>query len=219
MNTDLKFLTTISQKYKLDLEKLKSLWEKKPDITIISSKYNIDANILTDLYYNIKGYDEEDSSEIMQVGFLESQHMSKEDEISLIKFGLIDIPIENVYNMRKLKLIEGESKFFLRQLINSYRFIKFHEKINITPSDFYKVYNTLDKMTFHTKKSPLGLLLGIYIYDEKNIVNMEKFYKITKVKKGTEIDAKLVIPISYIYKVYASDVVRYAKLFYTLLKK
>lgn len=219
MNVDSKFLSIIANKYNLNLEKLLSLWEKKPDISIISSKYNIAEHDLTDLYYNIKGYDESDSSEILtQVGFLESQQMNKDEEISLVKFGLVDIPIENIYNMRKLKLIEGDYKFFLRQLINSYRFLKYHEKLNIIPFDFYRVYNNLDKITFPTKKSPLGLILGIYIYDDKNIINMDKFYKITKVKKGAEIDARLVIPINYIYKVYASDLIRYAKLFHSILK-
>lgn len=218
MNTDSEFLSLVANKYNLNFEKLSSLWEKKPDISVISSKYNIAEHDLTEMYYNIKGYNEDDSSEIIQVGFLESQHMNKDEEISLIKFGLIDIPIENIYNMRKLKLIEGDAKFFLRQLINSYRFLKYHEKLNISTLDFYKVYNNLDKLTFSTKKSPLGLLLGIYIYDSKNIVNMDKFYKITKVKKGSEIEARLIIPINYIYKVYASDVVRYAKLFHTILQ-
>jgi hypothetical protein len=219
MNTDSEFLSIVANKYNLNFEKLSSLWKNKPDIHIISSKYNITEHELTELYYNIKGYNEDDSSEIMQVGFLESQQMNKDEEISLIKFGLVDIPIENIYNMRKLKMIEGDANFFLRQLINSYRFLKYHDKLNITTSDFYKVYNNLDKLTFSTKKSPLGLLLGSYIYDNKNIVNMDKFYKITKVKKGSEIDARLIIPINYIYKVYASDVVRYAKLFHTILQK
>ena len=219
MNTDSEFLSIVANKYNLNFETLLSLWKKKPDIHVISSKYNITEHELNELYYNYKGYNEDDSSEIMQIGFIESQQMNKDEEISLIKFGLVDIPIENIYNMRKLKMIEGDANFFLRQLINSYRFLKYHDNLNITTLDFYKVYNNLDKLTFSTKKSPLGLLLGSYIYDTKDIVNMDKFYKITKVKKGYQIDARLIIPINYIYKVYASDVVRYAKLFHTILQK
>ena len=118
--------------------------------------------------------------------------------------------------MGKLRLLEGETKFFLRQLVNCYRFLKFHEKLALTPFHFNAVYNNLPLMTFSTKKSPLGLLLAIYVYDKNNVINKTKFRQICKVK-GI-IDAHLVIPIVYIYKVYASDVVRYAKLFHTLLK-
>ena len=75
----------------------------------------------------------------------------------------------------------------------------------------------MNLITFPSKKSPLGLLLGIYVYDDTHIVDMDKFYKITKVKKGGNIEATLIIPINYIYKVYASDVVRYAKLFHSIL--
>lgn len=217
------FLSRIAKKYKLDIIKLTSLWEKKPDIIVVSQKYSLSENDLNDIYNQVenemKDYDEFNDDIVFesQLTFSESQHMSKDDEISLTKFGLVDIPLDNIYNMRKLKLLEGESKFFLRQLINSYRFLKYHEKLNITSLDFYKIYNNLNLITFPSKKSPLGLLLGIYIYDEKHIVDMDRFYKITKVKKGGNIDATLIIPISYIYKVYASDVVRYAKLFHSIL--
>ena len=165
------FLSRIAKKYKLDIIKLTSLWEKKPDIIVISQKYSLSENDLNDIYIQVenemKDYDEFNDDIVFesQLTFSESQHMSKDDEISLTKFGLVDIPLDNIYNMRKLKLLEGESKFFLRQLINSYRFLKYHEKLNITSLDFYKIYNNKPDLIKEYK---------IRIKREKNIKRYKK---------------------------------------------
>lgn len=221
MNTiETEFLSQIAKKYKLNVDKL----GKNVNLQSIANKYNIPIEDLTNLWNTVenelKNYDEYDESieyEMPQFGFNEQQHTFNENEISLKKFGLADIPMENIYNMRKLKLIEGETKFFLRQLINTYNFLKYHEKLNITPFQFDVVHKSLTNITFPIKKSPLGLLLAIYIYDKNNIFDANKFYKILKIKQGTPIEANQIIPINYIYKVYASDVIRYVKLFHNIL--
>ena len=171
---------------------------------------------MSDYEFDNYEFNEDDSDNRFEVGYNQQQHMYNEDEISLQKYGLTDIPIKNVYTMSKLKLLEGDAKFFLRQLINCYRFLKFHEKLNLTPYHFKTVYDSLPLMTFSTKKSPLGLLLAIYIYDKTTIINMDKFYQITKLKKN--IEANYIIPIVYIYKVRAGDIVRYTKLFHNIIK-
>ncbi len=222
MNSSLEaeFLSQVATKYKLNIDKL---WKNYKDLQQISTTYNIPyqelINLWQDVENKIKNYEEYDESIEFepQQTFNEQQHTYNDSEITLAKFGLADLQIENVYSMRKLKLLEGETKFFLRQLINSYNFLKYHEKLNITHNEFNIVYANLKNMTFSIKKSPLGLLLAIYIYDKNTIINMDKFYKITKVKKGNPIDANLIIPINYIYKVYASDLVRYTKLYHKIL--
>lgn len=221
MNTiETEFLSQISKKYKLNADKL----GKNINLQSISNKYGIPLEELMNLWNTVenelKNYDEYDESieyDIPQFGFNEQQHTFNENEITLKKFGLADIPMENIYNMRKLKLIEGETKFFLRQLINTYNFLKYHEKLSVTPFQFTTVHKSLSEFTFPIKKSPLGLLLAIYIYDKNNILDLNKFYKILKSKPGTPIEANQIIPINYIYKVYASDIIRYVKLFHNIL--
>lgn len=123
MNTiEAEFLSQIGKKYKLNVEKL----GKNINLQSISNKYNIPIDELMELWTTVenelKNYDEYDESieyDIPQFGFNDQQHTFNENEISLKKFGLADIPMENIYNMRKLKLIEGETKFFLRQLIKT----------------------------------------------------------------------------------------------------
>lgn len=221
MNTiETEFLSQIAKKYKLNVDKL----GKNVNLQSIANKYTIPIEELTNLWNtveneleNYKEYDESIEYDIPQFGFNEQQHTFNENEISLKKFGLVDIPMENIYNMRKLKLIEGETKFFLRQLINTYNFLKYHEKLNITPFQFNVVHKNLTNITFPIKKSPLGLLLAIYIYDKNNILDVNKFYQILKIKQGSPIEANQIIPINYIYKVYASDIIRYVKMFHNIL--
>lgn len=221
-------LPEIAKKYTISLDRLKEIWQKHKNLDAIANKYNINVEELNSILNRIKMMYHNDDDDLqfeydvdetpLQFGYNEQQHTFNENEISLMKFGLVDVHMENMYNMGKLRLLEGETKFFLRQLINCYRFLKFNEKLALTPLHFNAVYDNLPLMTFSTKKSPLGLLLAIYVYDKNNIVDMTKFRQICKVKRTAVIDAHLVIPIVYIYKVYASDVVRYAKLFHTLLK-
>jgi hypothetical protein len=161
---------------------------------------------------------ESESPTIMEMEYKQKQNTYNESEINLHNFGFQDMQINNVYNMRKLKMIEGDERFFLRTLINAYNYLKYSEKILISVNDFNTLNNNLKNITFHTKKSPIGLLLAIYIYDKNKIINKEKFYKIFKVKENIKIDANTIVPINYIYKTYANDLIRYVKLLHKILK-
>jgi len=225
------FIIKISYTYDIDQQRIERIWKDSTGITdfinkmssVYTTKFNKD--VLNAMWQNIMSefaaytaFDEK-TENVMQQNYKQAQATYNESEITLHNFGLENLPTDNIYNIRKIRLTEGENKFFLRQLINSYNHLKYVEKLDISPSDFHIVNNNLKNITFYTKKSPIGLLLAIYIYDKKNIVNMNKFHKIAKVKQGLPIDANLMIPINYIYKTYANDLVRYAKLFHDILEQ
>jgi hypothetical protein len=219
------FLTRVATVFKLNKDQVEKIWELKPDIYALSVKYTLPYEDVLNIWKQVETefqdeddyvYETGDAVE-SQVAYSEQQHMFNESAITLKNYGLMDMSFDNIYTVQKLKLIEGEDKFFLRQLINSYNFLKYQEKINVAPHHFKTVYEHLKHIPFHTKKSPPGLLLGNYVYDKTKIINMDKLYAITKIKKGGAIPANLIIPMTYNYKVYVSDVLRYAKMFHKLL--
>lgn len=148
-----------------------------------------------------------------------NQYLQTFDEtaIELANFGLAQIDTSNPHAMKRQRMIEGEEKFYLRQLIYAYKYLKYAEKLTIQESDFYKVKHFLNSIPFPTKKSPLGILLAYYMYDPKGFIKQDRFNKIMGVKpddKPPTVSANTVVPLNYMYKVYASDLIRYVKLFH-----
>lgn len=154
---------------------------------------------------------------VMEMDYKQQQNTFNENEITLHNFGFQDIPTNNVHAIRKLKVTEGDERFFLRTLINTYNYLKYSEHIVIPVKDFNTLNNNLKNITFHTKKSPLGLLLAMHIFDKPHFMHKDRFHKIFKVKDNEAIDANTIVPMNYMYKVYASDLVRYVKLLHTIL--
>ena len=55
------------------------------------------------------------------------------------------------------------------------------------------------------------------MYDPKNFIKQDRFNKIMGVKENDKpptVSANTVVPLNYMYKVYASDLIRYVKLFH-----
>jgi hypothetical protein len=157
-----------------------------------------------------KYYNEEDDN--LQQTFVENQHAYNETAIELANFNLAEIDTSNPYSIKHQRQIEGEEKFFLRQLIYAYKYIKYTEKYNLQEWDFYKLLKILKQIPFYVKKSPLGLLLSYYIFDSKNFIIQDRFNKLMEVSDKTQVKGNAVVPLNYIYKVYASDLLRYVKL-------
>jgi len=154
-------------------------------------------------------------------GVNEYKHAFDETAIELANFGLAEIDTSNPHAMKRQRMIEGEEKFYLRQLIYAYKYLKYGEKLSIQESDFYKVKQFLTTIPFPTKKSPLGILLAYYMYDPNTFIKQERFNKIMGVKaddKPPSVNVNTVVPLNYMYKVYASDLIRYVKLFNDNLK-
>jgi len=156
-----------------------------------------------------KYYNEEDDN--IKQGFKENQHAFNETAIELANFNLAEIDTSNPYAMKNIRQIEGEEKFFLRQLIYAFKFLN-REQYKLQEWDFYKLLKILKQIPFYVKKSPLGLLLSYYLYDSKNFIKQDRFNKLMEVSAKTQVKANAVVPLNYIYKVYASDILRYVKL-------
>ena len=172
-----------------------------------------------DVPYDDYEYDdgEGNGETLITQGVNEYKHAYDETAIELANFGLSEIDPSNPHAMRIQRMKEGEEKFFLRQLIYAYKFLKYSEKLSIQQSDFYKVKQFLTTIPFPTKKSPLGILLAYYMYDPKNFIKQDRFNKIMGVKENDKpptVSANTVVPLNYMYKVYASDLIRYVKLFH-----
>ena len=140
--------------------------------------------------------------------------MYNQSDINIKNLGLAEIDPTNVYAMKKQRMIEGEDAFFLRQLIYCYSFLKYKEKLPLQPVDFYKVQKALTIISFPTKKSPLGLLLAHYIYDQTKFINASKFKQI--MGDSIEISGNTLVSIDYMYKVNASDLIRYVKMYHDI---
>lgn len=154
-------------------------------------------------------YDEED--EKIQTGVKQWDQQYDESAINTKNFGLMDVQDpNNIYAMKKMRMIEGEEKFYLRQLIYAYNFLIYKEKLPLKEHDFNKLWKALQSVSFYTKKSPLGVLLAYYIYDPATYVNTKRFNSI--MGEGV-ITANKLVPIDYMYKVSASDLVRYTKMY------
>lgn len=160
---------------------------------------------------------EENGDIQIKQGINEYKHAYDETAIELSNFGLSEIDTNNSHAMKRQRMIEGEDKFYLRQLIYAYKYLKYAEKISIQESDFYKVKQFLTTIPFPTKKSPLGILLAYYMYDAKTFIKQDRFNKIMGIKsteKSPTVTPNTVVPLNYMYKVYASDLIRYVKLFH-----
>lgn len=156
---------------------------------------------------------------LIKQGVNEYKHAYNETAIELANFGLAEIDTSNPHAMKRQRMIEGEEKFYLRQLIYAYKYLKYAEKLPIQESDFYKVKQFLTTIPFPTKKSPLGILLAYYMYDPKTFIKQDRFNKIMDVKpneKPPNVNVNTVVPLNYMYKVYASDLIRYVKLFHNV---
>lgn len=152
----------------------------------------------------------------LQQGVHEYGQMYNQSEINVHNFGLAEIDTNNIYAMKKIRMIEGEEKFFLRQMIYAYTYLKYKEKFGLQPKDFYTIQKAIKKISFYTKKSPIGLLLSYYVYDKNNFINKNRFKQIMQSETGI-IDVNKVVPLNYMYKVYANDIIRYVKLFHDIL--
>lgn len=152
----------------------------------------------------------------MQQTYDAQVHAFNETAIELHNFGLADVDMSNPHAMRQQRLNEGEEKFYLRQMIYAFKFLKYREKIPLQESDFHKVRNLLvTSVPFYTKKSPLGMLVAYYLYNPKTFMHRDKFNKL--MHTTMPVTPTTVLPFNYSMRVYAGDVVRYVKLLHTLL--
>ena len=157
-----------------------------------------------------KYYNEEDDN--LQQTFNENQHAYNETAIELANFNLAEIDTSNPYAIKHIRMVEGEEKFFLRQLIYAYKYIKYVEKYNLQEWDFYKLLKILKQIPFYVKKSPLAIWLAYSLFDSKNFIKQDRFNKLMEVSDKTQVKGNAVVPLNYIYKVYATDLLRYVKL-------
>lgn len=163
--------------------------------------------------------DDEDDIKIQQ-GVNEYLHTYNATAIELVNFNLAEIDNSNPYAMKKQRMIEGEEKFFLRQLIYAFKYMKYTNevKFNIQEQDFYKLLKILKQVTFPYKKSPFGLLLAYWMHnpDSNEFIKVDRFNKVMGLKgneKLPSVNGNSVVPLNYMYKVYASDLIRYVKMF------
>lgn len=163
-------------------------------------------------FYNEDG--EGDELNIKQ-GVNEYTHMYNESDINIKNYGLAEIDMNNPHAMKTVRRIDGEEKFFLRLMIYAYTYLKYKENIVLQKHDFDKIMSIIHPLPYYTKKSPLGLLLSYYMFDKNKFINMVKFKSVMKINDGN-IKANSVVPMNYMYKVYASDLIRYVKLYHEI---
>lgn len=219
------FFSELNAKYNVDKNELYTIWNDINDVTnflnIISKKYNLDKTDLGTLWDNVKivtDYDvgNEEEEFVMEMDYKQQQATYNENDITLHNFGFQDDKLD-VHSFRTLKITEGEERLYLRLLIITYNHLKYAENIKITPVEFHTLNDNLKNITFHTKKSPLGLLLAIYLYDKTKFMDRQKFAKLFNVKENTKIDGNTIVPIGFIFKTYANDLIRYVKLLHKVL--
>lgn len=163
--------------------------------------------------------DDEDGSVEMKQGVGAYMHTYDATAIELKNFGLEDISIDDPYALRRQRIVEGEDKFFLRQLIYAYKYLRTNEKIPLQESDFYKIYKNITQVPFYTKKSPIGILIAYYLYDAQAFMKQDRFKRIMGLQAGQGASADAIAPLKYASKVTAGDLVRYVRLLHELFKK
>ncbi len=133
---------------------------------------------------------------------------------------------ENV-NMARIRQEEGEDKFFLRQMILTYHYLQSRITVGkLKDADFEHIHdNILPRITFHTKKSPIGLLVAYYLYKPSKDSAITFDSKLKSFVTQSDMDPKQpskfisskVIPFGdYNYNTRWIDVFRYFKLFQNL---
>lgn len=192
------FTKFLSNDLKIPIEELNSIWRRIEKSTTELDHLNL--------------IDEPQQQRIEQT-FGEARHAGRD---IFSAYGLK--MYEDGTDIVKIRKEDGEKNFFLREVIKSYLKLKSEYHLDEGASVKF-LYNLMfiPDIPFLTRKSPPGLILATYIYDDNTVVNTAKFSQVCKTG-GVPVSAYAVIPLplGLDYRVQANMLIRYAKLIYSL---